>query len=141
MTDDKAKYALLDRIQARGVATLVGNIKTLSDKEIAALQDDHKMGLSFIGDLLAERGVPNGFILHRMSEITIKETLLEAVQTEAELDHVAAADDELDATLDVLTKEPSDEVIAFYEKKIHEMGTPQKDVLHMAIEAENEREL
>ena len=140
MTDDTAKYELLDRISVRGVEALINEIPNLDEAKIEAIRADKEIGLQFMKDVMFDKGVPHTAILHRLTETTIKETLLEAIQTEEQLDRLAEANDEIDETLDIIAEGPTPEVVAFYEKKVGELGKPKEyvDPLQMAIDAEKE---
>ena len=142
MHDEKAKFELLDRITARGVEALIKEMPDLDDAKVAAIREDKEIGMQFMKDVMFDKGVPHTAILHRLTETTIKETLLEAIQTEEQLDRLAAANDEIDETLDIIAEEPKEDTVAFYRKKVDELGKPKEyvDPLQMAIDAENERD-
>lgn len=132
---------IAERLARRGRAELLEKLPHLSDQDRTKLVDDAKIGQGYAYDMLSEKGVPGVSILHRLPPIHQKEVLIEAIQTEEDLDYVAAATDEIEAMIDVVFKDPSPEVLAFYKKKVAALGIPQKDPLQMAIEAEQERGL
>jgi len=132
---------IAERLALRGRTELLEKLQNLSDNDRTKLADSPKIGQGYAYDMLSERGIPSAHILHRLSPIHQKEILIEAIQTEEDLDYVATAKDEIEAMIDVVFKDPSPEVLAFYEKKIAELGTPQKDPLQMAIDAEKEQGL
>ena len=138
--DEQAKYALLDRISVRGIKALLNDMPDLDAGKVEALKAEKDLGLEDMKDLMHEKGVPHTAILHRLTETTIKETILEAIQTEEQLDRLAAAEDEIDETLDIIAEDPTPEVVAFYSKKVDNIGKPKErvDVLQLAIDAKNE---
>ena len=85
-------------------------IKQLTERGMAALKKQGQNaptaeeGLQHAYKLLANCNIPNAHIFHRFSEVMQQEMLIEALQTEEDIEQADRAENEIDGALNVLFK-------------------------------------